>query len=135
MPLYGAAIRAAKPKQSGKLTLSDGGGLQLWVTATGSKLWNWAYHLGGKQTRVALGAWPSVRLKDARQLREEDKALLASGIDQLRARPHKNIPRPKENRPRLLLLRLDRNETHDRAARRFVNRLRSVVLLPLDEKV
>lgn len=81
MPLSDAAIRAAKPKQSGRLTLSDGGGLQLWVTATGSKLWNFAYRFGGKQTRVALGAWPSVRLKDARQLREEAKALLARGID------------------------------------------------------
>ncbi len=55
--------------------------MQLWVTATSSKLWNFAYRFGGKQTRVALGAWPAVSLKDARQLREEAKTLLAKGID------------------------------------------------------
>ncbi len=81
MPLSDAAIRAAKPSASGRLTLSDGGGLQLWVTSTGSKLWNLAYRFGGKQTRVALGAWPAVTLKDARKLREDAKSLLAKGID------------------------------------------------------
>ncbi|PPD45395.1 MAG: integrase [Methylocystis sp.] len=63
------------------MTLSDGGCLQLWVSATGSKLWNLAYSFDGKQTRVALGAWPSVSLRNARQLREEAKALLAKGVD------------------------------------------------------
>lgn len=81
MPLSDAAIRAAKPKQDGRLTLSDGGGLQLWVTSAGSKLWNLAYRFEGKQTRMALGAWPAVSLKDARKRREDAKALLAKGID------------------------------------------------------
>jgi Arm DNA-binding domain len=40
MSLTDTAIRAAKPQEGRMLKLSDGGGLQLWVMPTGSKLWN-----------------------------------------------------------------------------------------------
>ncbi len=59
MPEETPGFRTAKPKQSSRLTLSDGGGLHLWVTPTGSKLWNLAYRFGGKQNargfRLACG--------------------------------------------------------------------------------
>jgi len=42
MPLTDTAIRNAKPGEK-IIKLSDGGGLQLWVMPTGSKLWNVAY--------------------------------------------------------------------------------------------
>ncbi|MDE2363443.1 MAG: integrase arm-type DNA-binding domain-containing protein [Hyphomicrobiales bacterium] len=81
MPLTDAAIRAAKAKSEQTLKLSDGGGLQLWVTPTGSKLWRLAYRFDGKQKKLAIGVWPAVSLKDARKRREDTKALLASGVD------------------------------------------------------
>jgi integrase len=81
MPLTDAAIRAAKPSSEQTLKLSDGGGLQLWVTPTGSKLWRLAYRFAGKQKKLAIGAWPTVSLKHARGRREDAKALLEKGVD------------------------------------------------------
>lgn len=48
---------------------------------TGSRLWRLAYRFGGKQKLLALGTYPIVSLKDARQEREEAKRLLFAGID------------------------------------------------------
>ncbi len=81
MPLTDAAIRAVKPHADKTLKLSDGGGLQLWVAPSGGKLWRMAYRFDAKQKKASFGAWPAVSLKEARRLRDEAKALLASGID------------------------------------------------------
>jgi integrase len=81
MALTDAAIRAAKSKEGRTIKLSDGGGLQLWVTSSGSKRWHIAYRFGGKQLKLSLGAYPAVGLKDAREQRDAAKRLLASGID------------------------------------------------------
>lgn len=80
MPLTDLAVRNAKPTATAR-KLSDGGGLQLLVTATGSKLWRLAYRFDGKQKQLALGAYPTITLADARTAREDAKKLLASGID------------------------------------------------------
>ena len=61
--------------------LSDGGGLQLWVQPTGGRLWRLAFRFGGKQKLLALGAYPTVSLADARQARDEAKRLLKAGVD------------------------------------------------------
>ncbi|MFN7319609.1 MAG: tyrosine-type recombinase/integrase, partial [Methylobacterium sp.] len=81
MPLTDTAIRNAKPGEK-IIKLSDGGGLQLWVMPTGSKLWNLAYRdLNRKQRKLSFGAYPAVSLADARTKRDEAKAQLANGID------------------------------------------------------
>src|ERR1700730_4540547 len=79
--LTDSAIRAAKSKTGQTVKLSDGGGLQLWVQPSGSKLWNLAYRFAGKQRKLAIGSYPSIGLKEARARREEAKKLLASGFD------------------------------------------------------
>jgi integrase len=79
--LTDSAIRAAKSKTGQIVKLSDGGGLQLWVQPSGSKLWNLAYRFAGKQRKLAIGSYPRVGLKEARAKREEAKKMLASGID------------------------------------------------------
>jgi len=81
MALTDTAIRGAKSQTGRTIKLSDGGGLQLWVTASGSKLWTVAYRFNGKQLKLSLGLYPTVGLKDARAQREAAKRLLASGID------------------------------------------------------
>ncbi len=63
------------------IKLSDGGGLYLLVTATGSKLWRLAYRFGSKQRTLALGIYPTVTLKQARDRRDAAKGLLANNID------------------------------------------------------
>ena len=80
MPLTELEVKAAKTSDK-ILKLSDGGGLQLWVHPTGAKRWRFAYRHGGKQKILAIGVYPAVSLKAAREKREESKALLASGID------------------------------------------------------
>jgi hypothetical protein len=46
--------------------LSDGGGLQLWITPDGAKRWRLAYRFGGAQKTFAIWVYPEVGLKDAR---------------------------------------------------------------------
>lgn len=80
MTLTNTACRAAKGRET-DYKLSDGGGLYLLVRPSGSRLWNQAYRFGGKQKKLSHGSYPSVSLADARQLRDQAKKLLASGID------------------------------------------------------
>lgn len=69
-------------KTTGKVKKhSDGGGLYLYVSATGGKLWRLDYRFDGKRKTLSLGAYPAVSLKDARQKREDAKELIAKGID------------------------------------------------------
>jgi integrase len=78
-------LRAIKP--TGKVQKhSDGGGLYMYVTPSGSPtsggmLWRMGYRFEGKQKTLSLGAYPAVSLKDARQKREDAKEQLAKGID------------------------------------------------------
>jgi len=69
-------------KPNGKLQKHpDGGGLYLYVTPTGSKLWKMAYRFDHKQKSLSFGPYPLVTLKKARELRDEAKLKLMDGID------------------------------------------------------
>jgi integrase len=85
MPLNDLAIRRAKPR-SKIFKLSDGGGLQLWVMPDGAKRWRMAYRFGGAQRVLAIGVYPAVGLKEARQVREDARRSLAKGLDLSRAK-------------------------------------------------
>ncbi|MDD9891469.1 MAG: Arm DNA-binding domain-containing protein, partial [Gammaproteobacteria bacterium] len=61
--------------------LYDEKGLYLEVTAAGGKLWRLKYRFGGKEKRLALGAYPAVSLKEAREARDRARTLLANQID------------------------------------------------------
>lgn len=81
MPLTDTQIRKANTGDR-VVKLSDGGGLQLWLMPTGSKLWHLAYRDSlGKQKKLSLGAYPTITLADARRQRDAAKKLLASGVD------------------------------------------------------
>jgi len=57
MPLSDLQIRAFKPRDK-IAKLSDGGGLQLWVTPDGAKRWRLGYRFEGKQKTLAIGVCP-----------------------------------------------------------------------------
>ena len=80
MPLSARLVDSAKPSEKIR-KLSDGGGLQLWIMPSGSKLWRWAYRYGGKQKVQALGAYPVTSLAEAREKREAQRKILATGMD------------------------------------------------------
>jgi integrase len=73
-------IRGTKPADR-PIKLSDGGGLYVLIKPNGSKLWRIAYRFGGKQKSLAIGSYPTVTLREAREKREEAKRLLANDID------------------------------------------------------
>jgi integrase len=80
MPLKDITVRNAKARPRPR-KLSDGGGLHILIQPTGSKLWRLAYRFAGKQKTLALGAYPTVSLEEARRHRDEAKKLLARSID------------------------------------------------------
>lgn len=73
-------IKAARPKEK-PYKLFDERGLYLFVTPSGGRLWRLKYRLNGKEKLLALGAYPDVPLKRAREKRDEARRLIADGID------------------------------------------------------
>ena len=65
MPLTEVQIRKAKPADK-PLKLSDGKGLYLLLTPTGSKLWRWKFRVDGKEKLMTLGSYPELGLAQAR---------------------------------------------------------------------
>jgi len=80
MALTDMEVRSAKPGAR-LVKLSDGGGLQLWITPDGAKRWRLAYRSDGAQKLLAIGVYPATGLREARDAREEAKRLLAAGQD------------------------------------------------------
>src|SRR5271155_2267819 len=83
MPLTDTAIKKVKPTE---------------ISPNGGKWWRLKYRFDGTEKKLALGVYPDVSLKDARNRRDETRKLLANGID------------PGETRKAL------RGARHDRAA-------------------
>ena len=82
MALTDTAVRQAKANGTA-YTLGDIDGLSLAVSPKGGKSWHFRYYWMGKQKRMSLGTYPEVSLREARQARDEARALLAKG-----ANPH-----------------------------------------------
>jgi integrase len=80
MALTELQIRNAKPGEK-IIKLSDGGGLQLWISPDGAKRWRLAYRYNDSQKALAIGVYPAIGLKEARVARDEAKRLLAAGQD------------------------------------------------------
>lgn len=80
MPLTDYALKTAKPKEKA-YKLTDGRGLFVLITPMGSKLFRQKYRIDGKEKLLALGAYPEVSLKDARQRCDEARQLIQAGED------------------------------------------------------
>ena len=78
--LTDAQIRKAKADSKSK-KLADGEGLFLFITTAGSKLWRLKYRFNGAEKLLSIGPYPSVSLAEARQAKDDAKALLRAGKD------------------------------------------------------
>jgi integrase len=85
MALTDTAVRNTKPKEKA-YKLFDGGGLFLMVNPKGSRYWRLKYRYQGKEKLLALGVYPDVSLKTARDRRDAARAQIADGIDPSQAR-------------------------------------------------
>ncbi|MBU4261002.1 MAG: tyrosine-type recombinase/integrase [Proteobacteria bacterium] len=79
MSLSDTAIRNAKPKEK-PYKITDGKGLYLLVTKSG-RYFRFDYRFGGKRLTLALGVYPDMTLKVAREKHGEARQQLANGID------------------------------------------------------
>ena len=66
--------------------MGDGGGMYLWITPAGGKLWRWSYRYEGKEKLMSLGKYPDVSLAQARERHSEARKLFASGLDPMAQR-------------------------------------------------
>lgn len=78
--LTDARCRAIKPADK-PIKAFDGEGLHLYITAKGAKVWRLAYRLNGKPKTMSFGPYPAVSLQEARQKRDQAKAMLRDGND------------------------------------------------------
>jgi integrase len=85
MALSDTTIRNAKPTDKPR-KLSDEKGMFLLITPSGGELWRLKYRFGGKEKVLALGRYPDVGLKDARERRDAARELLANETDPGEAR-------------------------------------------------
>ena len=78
--LSAKSVSGAKPRAK-PYKLYDGAGLMLLVTPGGARYWRWKYRFGGREKLLALGVYPTVELKEARDLREAAEKLRDAGTD------------------------------------------------------
>lgn len=83
-PLSDTAIKSAKfdPDTPAANVMRDGQGLELRISKT-AKSWVFKYQRPGspKRSNIGFGKYPEITLKEAREKRQEARALLAQGID------------------------------------------------------
>lgn len=84
MALTDTAIRSAKYIDK-QFKLSDEKGMYILVKQAG-KYFRMDYRFAGKRKTLAIGVYPEVTLKEAREKRDEARKLLANGIDPAQAR-------------------------------------------------
>jgi integrase len=71
---------------------SDGGGLYLNVSPSGSKSWVFMWVRGGKRREMGIGTYPAVSLAKARKLAEANRAAVEEGRDPIAERAKETEP-------------------------------------------
>ena len=79
MKLTDRQIRTSKAPASGRLTLTDGYGLQLRITSRDKRSWSLQYRHQGRMLKYTIGSYPEVSLKDARTRSQELRCAVQAG--------------------------------------------------------
>ena len=79
MKLTDRQIRTSKAPTSGRLTLTDGCGLQLRITSSNKRSWSLQYRHQGRMLKYTIGSYPDVSLKDARTRSQELRCAVQAG--------------------------------------------------------
>ena len=95
-PLTDIQVNKAKPRDK-SYKLTDGGGLYLFISPTGGKLWRMDYRYADKRKTLAFGPYPDLSLANARKRRDEARKLLADNVD---PEVEKKLLREKEDEKR-----------------------------------
>ena len=80
MRLTDKACKGADAKEK-PYKLTDGQGMFLEIRPNGARYWRLKYRFAGKEKLLALGVYPQISLKEARDRRKEAKDLLDKNID------------------------------------------------------
>lgn len=108
MSLTDTKIRSLKPSEK-PFKVSDSHGLYLLIKPGGSRHWYLKYRINGKESRIALGAYPAVSLSDARQQREGIRKMLALNINPVQQRANERSSRTPETAFKTVALAWHRN--------------------------
>ena len=79
MSLSDSQVKALKPTDK-RYSKSDGEGLSIDVMPTGKKSWTLELVKHGKRTRKKLGTYPTLSLKDARELAQKERKQAIMGV-------------------------------------------------------
>ncbi|MET0154607.1 MAG: integrase arm-type DNA-binding domain-containing protein [Rickettsiales bacterium] len=90
MPLNDAICRNAKAEEKPR-RISDEKCLYLEVSPSGGKYWRMKYRFAGKEKRLAIGVYPEVSLKQAREKRDAARTLLEEGKDPSHEKKRKKL--------------------------------------------
>ncbi len=80
MPLNDIKCKNIKPTDK-TFKVSDEKGLYLEVNTNGAKYWRLKYRFAGKERKLALGVYPEISLKEAREKRDDARKQIQEGID------------------------------------------------------
>jgi integrase len=89
-------IKSLKPK-SKSYRVTDGEGLYLQIDPSGSKRWFLSFRLNEKRDRLAYGNYPYIGLADARELKRQDKMLIAKGLHPRNEKKKTQLEEQKHN--------------------------------------
>lgn len=78
MPLTDTQLRTLKAREK-IYTVTDMDGLAVRVLTSGTRTWQFRYQLDGKGHQFSFGVYPEITLREARDMRDRARALLARG--------------------------------------------------------
>jgi Phage integrase central domain/Arm DNA-binding domain len=88
--MAGAKLKDVEVKKAKALErpykLFDGGGMFLYVTPRGNKVWRWRYRFQGKYQQMSLGSYPEVTLQEARLKHQAQEKILHGGRNPMEVR-------------------------------------------------